>query len=185
MAKFTTDSKYLSHSDISDVEDTIVTIKSYDRETMGQGAQATEKWVLYFREIKKGLGLNKTNGKILISLFNNDDMDEWIGKKIALYVKDDVEYQGEIMSAIRVRTKLPGKAAVQASTSKPAAQPTAEEDSGPLTLNEIIYRMDHAESVAEVSGLMNQAMELDMSDEDMKSLKAIRDQRFAALRAAK
>ena len=78
MAKFTVDTKYLSHTDISDVEDTIVTIKNYEQVTMGQGTNAQEKWVIYFREIKKGLGLNKTNGKILISLLGSDDMDEWL-----------------------------------------------------------------------------------------------------------
>jgi hypothetical protein len=30
-------------------------------------------------------------------------MDMWVGQKIALYVKDDVEFGGELVSAIRVR----------------------------------------------------------------------------------
>ena len=66
MPKFTVETKYLSHTDISDVSDTIVTIKDFQQETLGMGAQAQEKWVLYFRENKKGLVLNKTNGKILV-----------------------------------------------------------------------------------------------------------------------
>lgn len=185
MAKFTTDSKFLTHSDISDVEDTIVTIKNYDRETMGQGAQAQEKWVIYFREMKKGLGLNKTNGKILCNILGSDDMDEWIGQKIALYVKDDVEYQGEIVSAIRIRQKLPGKAAVRSAPPQTSsATPTTENGSGPLSVEEIIYRIDHAESVAEIAVLMNQVLELDLSAEDMKGLKVVKDQRIAALKAA-
>lgn len=182
MAKFTVDTKFLSHTDISDVEDTVVTIKGYDRETMGQGTQQVEKWVIYFRELKKGLGLNKTNGKILCHLFDSDDMDEWIGNKIALYVKDDVEFQGDIVSAIRIRNKLPGKAAAQASTTKPSALPPAEPDSGPLTVQEVIYRLDHAESVGQIASIMNDAMSIkDLSPEDFRSLMVIKDQRILAI----
>lgn len=106
MPKFTVETKYLSHTDISDVTDTIVTIKDFQQETLGMGAQAQEKWVLYFRENKKGLALNKTNGKILVKMLG-EEMDEWVGQKIALYVKDDVEYQGDIVSAIRIRLTKP------------------------------------------------------------------------------
>lgn len=173
MAKFTVDAKYLSHSDISDVEDTLLTIKSYEQETMGQGAQQTEKWVLYFREIKKGFGLNKTNGKMLCKLFGSDDMDDWIGQQIALHVKDDVEFQGETVSAIRVRTKLPGK----------KGDAPAEEDMSTLSFQEVIYRIDHAPTVSEIGKLMNHALTLDMGTEDMQALNVIKTQRIAALKA--
>lgn len=107
MARFTVESKYLSHSDISDEKDTPLTITGYDRITVGQGAKAEEKWLLTFRESRKGLVLNKTNGKTLTKALRTDDMDQWVGRKVALYVKDDVEFNGEIMSAIRIRLKLP------------------------------------------------------------------------------
>ena len=183
MAKFTTDSKFLSHNDISDVEDTIVTIKSYDRETMGQGTQQVEKWVIYFRELKKGLGLNKTNGKILCNILRSDDMDQWIGHKIALYVKDDVEYQGEIVSAIRIRNKLPGQAAAPSAPPRHQDVPT-DQSSGPLTVKEIIYRLDHAESVGQIASIMNEAMGIkDLSVENLKSLMVLKDQRIDVITA--
>ena len=173
MAKFTTDSKFLSHSDISDAEDTIVTIKSYDREAIGQGAQATEKWVLYFKELKKGLGLNKTNGKLLCSILDSEDMDDWIGQKIALYVKDDVEYQGEIVSAIRVRSKLPGKMAP-----KPEIHPQ------PISREEIIYAVDHAGSNQELNILLAKALMSGMSSDDLQSVQAAITQRTGELKVA-
>jgi len=111
MARFTVPSKYLSHTDISDVTDTVLTVKSYEKTIIGQ-QPPTEKWVLYFEETQKGLVLNKTNGKTMTKLFLSDDMDSWIGGKVSLYVKDDVEFQGEIMSAIRIRTKRPKEVAV-------------------------------------------------------------------------
>lgn len=176
MAKFTVDAKYLSHSDISDADDTVLTIKSYEQESMGQGKDAVDKWVLYFREIKKGLGLNKTNGKMCCKLFNSDDMDDWIGKQVAIYVKDDVEFQGEIVSAIRIRSKLPGMLA------KPAA---AHEDFSALSLEECIYRIDHSNSIGEIGALMQQAYTLDLSAENLTALKLVKEQRIAELKAVK
>jgi hypothetical protein len=170
MAKFSVDAKYLSHSDISEHEDTILTIKTYEQETMGQGKDAVDKWVLYFREIKKGLGLNKTNGKMCCKLFNSDDMDTWLGKKIALYVKDDVEYQGEIMSAIRVRAKLPGAPAPET------------EDFSSLTFEEVVYRLDHAEGLKEIGALMTHAINtMNCTAEQIKILKDAKESRVNAL----
>lgn len=173
MPKFTTDSKFLSHNDISDVEDTIVTIKTVDRETVGQGAQAQEKWVLYFRELKKGLALNKTNGKLLCSILNSEEMDEWIGSKIALYVKDDVEYAGEIVSAIRVRSKLPG-------TPKKAVEPPPTNED--FSIEGWIADLGVAPSVAEVFTLKRKLTHAPLSGEDKDSLKVMADQRMTELK---
>lgn len=167
MAKFTVDAKYLSHADISEHDDTVLTIKSYEQETMGQGKDAQEKWVIYFREIKKGLGLNKTNGKMICKLLGSDDMDHWIGKQVALYVKDDVEFQGEIMSAIRVRAKLPGAA--------------LEEDMSTLTFVDVIYRIDHAVSAKEVTALLLHGMSLPLTSVETTALVEAKNSRVAAL----
>ncbi len=165
MARFTTDTRFLGHADISDTEDTIVTIANYSQEVMGQGKEQTEKWCLTFKELKKPLGLNKTNGKMLCKLFHSDDMDDWIGKKIAIYVKDDVEFQGEIVSAIRVRTKLPGGAVAET------------EDMSTLTFEETVYRIDHADSLKEIGALMTHGINLNCTPEQLAMLKAAKDQR--------
>lgn len=172
MPKFTTDTKFLSHTDLSDVTDTIVTIKGVDRETVGQGAQASEKWIVYFRELKKGLALNKTNGKMICHVLKTEEMDEWIGRKIALYVKDDVEYQGEIVSAIRVRSKVPG-------TSQPEA--SAPHGVGP---DELVEQIAAAPSIAEVFALKRQIMHSATTDHERAQLNALADQRMQALNAA-
>lgn len=174
MAKFTVDTRFLSHSDISDVDDTILTIKGYDKETVGQGSQAQDKWIISFRELKKGLALNKTNGKILINLFHSDDMDDWIGKQIALYVKDDVEFQGDIVSAIRIRSKLPGV--------KTAKEP-ATEDLSTLTFEEVVYRLDHANTFKEIGALMTHGLSLNGTPEQVAQMKEAKESRIAALMA--
>lgn len=105
MAKFSTDGKYLKHQELPE-GDTIVTIRSYQQERLkANDGTEQKKWVLYFEEMEKGLALNATNGKTLCKVLMSDDMDDWIGKKVALYTKDDVEFGGELVSAIRVRPK--------------------------------------------------------------------------------
>ena len=106
MPKFTTPSNYLRHQELDDTEDTIVTIDSFANEEVGQGDQKKQKWVLYFTGMEKGLVLNSTNGKVICKLYG-EEMDEWIGKNISLYIKDDVQFKDETVSAIRVRPKAP------------------------------------------------------------------------------
>lgn len=105
MPKFATDGKYLKHQELAgDGADTHVTIRGFDQETLENNGSKQKKWVLYFNELDKGLALNATNGKTVCKMFG-DEMTDWIGKKIALYVKDDVEFGGEMVSAIRIRPK--------------------------------------------------------------------------------
>lgn len=169
MPKFTTDTKFLSHNDISDVEDTVLTIKGVEKEVVGQGAQASEKWVVYFKEIKKGLALNKTNGKMLCHILQSDEMDEWIGRKVALYVKDDVEYQGEIVSAIRVRSKLPGAAKLRPSN-------------GEFDIDAWVTDLAAAPSIAEVFGMKRSLVNAPISEEDRQALNVMSDQRMQELK---
>ena len=55
------DKKYLYHWDISDKEDTVVTIDRIERETLENKKKNTteQKLVLYFKEPVKPLALNK------------------------------------------------------------------------------------------------------------------------------
>ena len=171
MPKFTTDSKFLSHHDISDVEDTVVTIKGIDRESVGQGAQAKEKWIVYFREIKKGLALNKTNGEILCSILKTAEMDEWIGQKVALYVKDDVEYAGKTVSAIRVRSKLPG------------AGKRSEPQEEPFSVDGWITSLNLAKSTVEAFALKRKLIYAPITDTEATELGDMADARMAELKA--
>ena len=104
MAKFSTDGKYLKHQELPD-GDTTVTNRGYSQEVLENNGQKQKKWVLQFNELEKGLALNATNGKTLCKILGSDDMDDWINQRIMLYVKDDVEFGGEMVSAIRVRNK--------------------------------------------------------------------------------
>ena len=107
-------SKYLKASDLND-QDLIVTIRDCDMEDIGIIGKKEVKPVLYFKETAKGLVLNKTNASVIEKLYG-DDTDAWLGKPIALWPNHDIEFQGEVVSAIRVRAKAPVADAPRAAT---------------------------------------------------------------------
>ena len=90
-------SKYMKADDL-DNGTMKLTISSLDQEQMRDG---TTKFVLSFSGQKKGLVLNKTNGKALSKAFGKDS-GGWIGKEIELFPVA-VDFQGESTTGIRVR----------------------------------------------------------------------------------
>ena len=108
--KVFTESKYLKHQELNG-QDWVVTIDRAERHEMKNNDNETEKkFVLFFKEIEKGMILNATNMNVLYTLFNSDDSDDWAGKRITLYTKDDIEMGGKIMSGLRIRAKHPAAA---------------------------------------------------------------------------
>jgi hypothetical protein len=102
-------SKFLKAEDLD--ADLTVTIKLVTTDTVGQGAQQETKPVAHFVEVDKGLALNKTNFNAIAKITGEPNSDKWNGQKITLTVQD-VEFKGDIVSAIRVK----------ASTSDPLIQ---------------------------------------------------------------
>ena len=105
--KVYSESKYLKHQDL-DGQDMVLTIANVTRENIKEkDGSDKKKFILYFREVEKGLVLNSTNMNTLYAVLKSDESDEWIGKRITLYEKDDVEFGGKLVSAIRIRPKAP------------------------------------------------------------------------------
>ena len=98
-------SKYLKVDDLNDA-DMLCTITRVALEELGQGHEKDTKPIVYFAETDKGMACNKTNAGVISKLYG-DDTDGWIGKKITLWPNHDVEFRGEIVSAIRVRSRAP------------------------------------------------------------------------------
>jgi hypothetical protein len=96
-------SQWLKGDDIPDGEYLVLTIKSLDWEAIG--FEKEFKPVMVFDETSKKLVLNKTNGKVLESLFGKNIAD-FIGKKISL-CKKPVEFQGNTTMAIRILPEAP------------------------------------------------------------------------------
>jgi hypothetical protein len=104
-------SKYLkSEEALFDDGEVIATIKDVVKETMrgGQnsGAKEQDKPVMYFRELPKGLVVNKTNWGICEKMFGSDESDDWIGQKVSLTVIETVAY-GEAVKSIRISERKP------------------------------------------------------------------------------
>lgn len=108
MPKFSVQTDYLKHQDLADEGDTIVTIFGFaEEEIKSQSGDAKTRWVLTFDETEQKLVLNKTNGNLICKALGTDEMNDWKGQKIALYVNHDVQFGAETVSAIRVRSKRP------------------------------------------------------------------------------
>lgn len=99
---------WLKSADLGD-EDHVVTVKEVHTELLGQGTDKQLKLVVEFDELDKALVCNKTNATTITKLYG-DETDDWVGKRIVLWVNNDVQFGSEVVSAIRVRPRKPGAA---------------------------------------------------------------------------
>jgi hypothetical protein len=81
--------------------DATLTIRDIDLEEMEERKGVKTKCILSFRETKKQLVLNRTNGECLKGMFGRATRD-WIGKRVTFYPAT-VEAFGAPTLAIRVR----------------------------------------------------------------------------------
>jgi hypothetical protein len=109
-------SKWLKASDLGE-NAPVVTISHVAMEQVGREQDAHP--VVYFVGKNKGVVLNKTNAKAIAAIVGSAETDDWAGHKVQLFSML-VEFQGEQMQAIRVKT--PRTAAPR--VAKPAAKPT-------------------------------------------------------------
>ncbi|MGD9597625.1 MAG: hypothetical protein AB7G76_06310 [Steroidobacteraceae bacterium] len=100
-------SKFLRKEDIDD--DIIVTVKKLALEDM-PGDDNEQRWVVYFRELPKGLVLNVTTIRTLEAAFGGDS-DDWIGSRVTLFVDPNVSFKGKVVGGLRVRPFKTPKAA--------------------------------------------------------------------------
>lgn len=113
-------SKYLRAADCDD-GDLVLTIRGVNPERIGQD----DKWIVLFRETDKTLVLNKTNTKVITKLYG-DDTDNWVGQQVTLF-GTEVDFQGDMVPAIRIRSKVPKKTATGQAVPKPT-KPATEDD---------------------------------------------------------
>lgn len=105
------ESKFLKKEDLDYDNGNLVTIKSIDQQNVGAADGEEElKWCMSFREFKKPMVLNSTNIQLATKALGTDETDEWIGKKIVIYVDDNVSFGGKLVGGIRIR-KVRGQAA--------------------------------------------------------------------------
>jgi len=92
---------YLKTSDIEG--DMTVQISHVKVEELGRDEKKDKKAVVYFKDLDKGLALNKINAEVLEELCGSDETDDWLGIKVILYVDPNVYYGGEKKGGVRVK----------------------------------------------------------------------------------
>lgn len=105
-------SQYLGKHHFGPDEKKTVTIKDFDEPIIENHAKRTKekKAVLYFEEPDvRPLIANKTNRQKIALLLGSEYMEDWIGRKITLYVKKDVpnNFDPSNPGAVRVWDTLP------------------------------------------------------------------------------
>jgi len=95
-------SKYLKAADLPEEGSQTFTIEKVTVEEIGKDKE--RKPVVHFDETDKAMVCNKTNWNTIVRVAGSDDSDDWRGKKISLG-RAEVEAFGEMVEAIRVRTK--------------------------------------------------------------------------------
>ena len=101
-------SKFLNAEDHTfDNGEVTVTIKGVSLESMkSRNGPEQDKPVMYFRELAKGLVMNKTNWNTCAKLFGSDDSDDWTGQKVIMNAIETVSF-GETVKGIRISDRKP------------------------------------------------------------------------------
>jgi hypothetical protein len=114
-------STYFRAEDV--LQDKSLKIKRVTEEMVGQGADQSQKLVVWFENSKKGLALNRTNNRTIRGAYG-DDTAGWVGKPIVLF-PTQADYRGHLVAALRVR--IPPKSNPKVTTGKPKPAVKAEE----------------------------------------------------------
>lgn len=118
-----TQSKFLKKEDV--IPPKLVTVAGYEQVNVAmQNEPAEMKYVLQFHELEKPLVLNSTNGQLIAQITGSEDFDQWIGKRIVLFVDPNISMGGKLVGGIRARAP---KLAASAPAPKPAPAPVPAE----------------------------------------------------------
>lgn len=101
------DSKYLRQGDVDD--EVPVTVQGLKKVNVARDDEDPEyRWTVKFQEFPKPMVLNVTNLKRMAKALG-DDTDDWTGKQVILYVDPDIEFGGNVVGGLRIKS-IPRKA---------------------------------------------------------------------------
>lgn len=102
------ESKYLKQSDIEDERE--FTIKKIGKGNVAREDEPEDmKWMVAFEETKKPMVLNSTNIQLMAKACGSEDTEDWIGKKVTIYVDHNVSFGGKLVGGLRVKVQPPKK----------------------------------------------------------------------------
>ena len=108
-------SKFLKKEDCEPA--ILVTIRGIEQENVALESQPEDlKYVIFFKELEKGMVLHSTNAQLIAKALGSDETDDWTNKKIVLFNDPSVSYVGKVTGGIRARKYNPKPAAKAATT---------------------------------------------------------------------
>jgi len=100
------DSNWISCDDLDIIggSGTVTITRVAEDDVTFEGGREEHVYWVEFKETQKGLIINATNRETLIRLFGKKKPNpSWQGKKVELYVDDNVQFRGKRVRGVRVR----------------------------------------------------------------------------------
>jgi len=93
-------------------QEVTLTIKSVRKEQVtGAGGSKEECTVCDFKEDINGdikpMILNKTNCKTIEKLYDTPFIEEWVGKRVTVFVANNIKAFGDVVDALRIKAIVP------------------------------------------------------------------------------
>ncbi len=127
------------------------------------------KPILYFRGATKGVVLNLTNFKTIVSV-HGDETDNWPGREVIIFPAQ-VSYRGQMVAAIRVKVPtqtMQPQAVPQAQQPQPVAQPQPVVQPQPVAQPQPVpAEAPAADPFNEQSAGNGSALEIGITDDDI------------------
>jgi hypothetical protein len=94
-------STYLKQGDVGERR-LLLAVDRVEIQDVGQGDQQESKPVLYFVGHRKAMVLNRGNADAVTEIAGDDEMDNWHGQKVVLYVDRNVTFGGKRVGGLRL-----------------------------------------------------------------------------------
>lgn len=103
---------YLGAYSLKEGQEITLTIKTISKEmVVGSGGSKEECTIVKFKESVNGeskpMILNKTNCKIIEKLYGTPYIDDWAGKKVTIFVQENIKAFGDLVDALRIKSIKP------------------------------------------------------------------------------
>lgn len=113
-------SNYISKAEVKAAGQLILTIVDCSLERMG--GNGDEKWILWFNEHPKGLGLNNTKIRLLEAAYG-EESSLWTGKRVRLTYDPTVQMAGQVVGGIKLTCSTQAGARPNGQAVPPGAPP--------------------------------------------------------------
>lgn len=100
---------YLGSYSFNDGETKVLTIANIKKEMVtGTGGKKEQCTICTFRESEKPMILNRTNCKAITKAYNTPHVEDWIGKRISIFVQQGIKVGTETTDGLRIKDQIPG-----------------------------------------------------------------------------